>query len=475
MQINPVVSATNAAAVAAAQSANTPTVLIPVPGGNAQAFAIGALLNATVTQIQGKEAVLNLNGQAVLVRGATNLAVGAELNLKVTGEPGQPLLEVLSQKPSTDRAPLDVKVPTASSGNKLPQLALVDVVSKQPDGKLQVQIDGEPALATSQQPLQAGQRYTLQVIRTPNGLVLQPPPADSPETTTAIASAILRGLPSKPPELGQSVKPLLQELATLSETAPKPMADAASSVKQVLRTMIPDTLRAPNATEVEAAIRDGGQQYEAKIAEAVERKSSLRTAETNLVAKDATAPPARELGHDLKGTLLNLVETARTLRDASFDVPAARAALNGIEATQAVNALNQQSNGAFFMQIPIPDGDDWKTVHLAIEPEPTENDGETSSGFRVFMNVDLTELGETWIDVGMNSGGLMTVLYLNDANRERIIGASESLQTELQAEGFASAWVDVRSAADLPERMRLRAEHMKSGSPERSGLIDYEA
>lgn len=145
MQISPVVSATNAAAVVAAQTATTPTVLIPVPGGNAQAFAIGVLLNTTVTQIQGKEAVLNLNGQAVLVRGATNLAVGAELNLKVSGEPGQPLLEVLSQKPSTNRAPLDVKVPTVSSGNKLPQLALVDVVSKQHDGKLQVQIDGEPA------------------------------------------------------------------------------------------------------------------------------------------------------------------------------------------------------------------------------------------------------------------------------------------------------------------------------------------
>lgn len=281
-------------------------------------------------------------------------------------------------------------------------------------------------------------------------------------------------MPSKPPELGQSVKPLLQELATLTETAPKPIADAANSVKQMLRTIIPDVPRAPNATEVEAAIRDGGQQYEAKIAEAVDRKSTLRTTEMNLVPKDA-APQARPLGHDLKGTLLNLVETARTLRDASFDIPTARAVLNGIEATQAVNALNQQSSGAFFMQIPIPDGDDWKTVYLAIEPDQADNEGEASSGFRVFMNVDLTELGETWIDVGMSGGGLMAVLYLNAANRERIIAASESLQTDLQAEGFASSWVDVRSATDLPERMRLRAEHMKSGSPERSGLIDYEA
>jgi hypothetical protein len=343
---------------------------------------------------------------------------------------------------------------------------VVDVQAKQPNGQFQVEIEGQPVVAQSPLPLQPGNRYTLTVARTAAGTIIldtPPPNTPAPQLTQGVVSAILRGLPPSPaPDFARRVQPLLQEIEELPITTPKVVVEAAAAVKKVVDGILPSEPRLLKAEELRTAIRDSGLQQEAKLAQMVEQG-------------DKMVSPRSPVHHDLKTTLLALVESARAVKEIAPALPQALSTLNTIEAAQAVNALNQYQGGAYFVQVPFPEGEEWKTAHLAIEPEYGEDgaDGSTSPQFRVLLNVTLTKLGEVWADVSMSDTGLSTVFYLNETSRVQFAEQKQALEAELQAEGFGKTWIDLRSSQDLPERLQKRGMAMKAGTPEFSGLFDF--
>jgi hypothetical protein len=331
---------------------------------------------------------------------------------------------------------------------------VVDVIAREPDGRLRVTIDGRETTATSPQPLAPGGRYVVQVERTPAGVVLRPLP-DSPRLTTAVATAILRT--DKPPPIGESLPSLVKELSALPADAT--VRPAATQVKELAVQLLPSPDEPPTAERIKQLVEDGGTHFEAKLA---------RAAESPEVARPAPHT-------DLKSGLLSL---ARTVTDLSAAFPAAAATLDGIERQQAVNVLAQQSGGMAVFHIPFPDGPHWRTLGLGIEPDRTSTPDAAGrpTAFRVMMHVPLTALGETWIDASAESSRLRAVLYVSDAEaRERVRAELPDLRGELRAGGFGEVLLDVRPAADLTDAQRRTANAVREGVPAGGGLLDVQA
>lgn len=451
MQINPL-AATLSATPAVAAAVQT----LRVTSGDVTQIQTGITVAVSVLRAGNGEAVVNLAGKPVTVRGAVALSPGDVLNVRVNGG-ATPTLDLVGQQP---RAAATATAPPPP-GSAEPRVAVADVIDHQPDGKVQVALDGEPTVATPQQPLQPGNRYVVRVESTPAGVVLKPLP-ESPDLPQTVATAILRT--DRPPPLADTLPPLLREMNTVP---PQPKAQAAAAeVKAAVRAVTAEPGQPPTADNLKALVADGGQQFEAKLGRAVETLAD----EPKPGAPAPPAPPRP--APDLKGGLLKLMAAVPELVAA---LPAAVATVDGIERQQAANVLAQQNGGAYVFQVPFPDGVQWRTVSLGVEPDrdgPHDEAGRPTA-FRVMMHVPLTHLGDTWIDAGSDGSSLRAVLYVSDATaRERVRPDLPGLRADLAAAGFADVLLDVKPAADLTDRQRRRANAVRAGVPESGGLLD---
>ena len=459
--------------------------------GSLTAVPLGSLLQATVTQVNPRDAVLNVNGQSLTVSPSVGLQAGSVLFVRVP-KAGNGTLEIAAA-PTREPKPLaPLNIPTGST-----QLKVVDVTAALPDGRVLVQIEGQEQTATTRDPLVPG-RFVLEVSTTTKGIVLKAP-AETPALPTEIATAIIRATPA--PDLASNLKPLQAELKTLIESQPQsgkgePAAvvparvrEAAIAVSDTIKTIVPSSPRVLNATELQSLVENGGIQFEAKLARLVApdpassdpagaasaaKHSALKNEQSptkDPAPANGPAPKpdvAHELKTDLKGDLLRLLQTARELGVAS-QIPAAKATLDGIESQQATQTLAQATGTPYVLQVPFPDRDQWRTLHLSVEPEEQPdrgNDPERPGRFRMLMHVPLSELGETWIDAGLAGDSFRAAIFIDRAAvRERVSAALPELHSELRTEGFGEVFLDVRSTADLPARTRQQSSAMTAGRP----------
>jgi len=356
------------------------------------------------------------------------------------------------------------RVPATPSGVPrqavpLPQLSVVEVLPPTADGVPRVRVDGrEPVPAESAAPLTPGAKVIVQVERTPQGVRLLPTPtADTPQVTTAVVAALLKQ--ERPPPVSVALPKLVKELQEVPQAlAAKPVvARAVADLREAVRAQLPDSPRPPTAENLRALVEDNGQRYEAKLARQ---------------ADGGDGPSAA----DLKGGLLKLFQAVPALAHSQF--PAAKATLDGIEQQQGANVLSQQTGGPLVLQVPFPDGPHWRTLHLAVEPEDrgSDADDEQARPFRMLMHVPLSDLGDTWIDAGLNGNQFRAVLYLEQSGtRDRVRGELPALQNELQSSGFTDVLLDVRPTADLTAAQRKRGAAMAAGVPESTSVIDARA
>lgn len=483
---------------------------VRVLAGNLNAVPIGTLLQATVTRVSLGEAVLSVNGQMLTVRPAVGLQLGAVLlvrlpngNLSATptldlvngtpppsaGPPGQaatsPGLSGRLLSPSLASPPTPPSTQPASQNATPPRtltISQVNVLSVLPDGRMRVNIEGQEDVATTDVQLTVGGRYVLQVERTSAGLILRSPP-DDPDLSTAVVAAVLRD--SVPPDLGASLKPLLAELAALEPDASESVGgnsvnvkEAANVVRDALGAFLPSASRPPNSTELQNLVENGGLLFEAKLARLVTANENPSDGESSNPNQNGsgTAQPNRQSSPDLKESLLRLLQAVRDFGNVA-QMPATRAALDGIEAQQAANVFAQDQGKPYVLQVPFPDGGEWRTLHLAVEPERNRRQGSGESGdFRLLMHVPLTDLGETWIDAGLSSNRFRALLYLDGADaRDRVRAELPGLRTELLDGGFSEVLLDVRPTSDLPARQRKQVAAMQAGRPGSGTVLDVRA
>jgi hypothetical protein len=368
MQVTPadIVSLTSAQASTSAS--------VRVVAGNLASVPLGALLQAVVTQVTPRDATLEVNGQSVTVRPPAGLQTGAVLFLRVPNS-GPGTLEITA-------APRAAKpdAPAAPTGSA--QVKVVDVLEPLPDGRVRVLIDGQEQVATARDPatgapvpLAPGSRAVFEVVPTPTGPVLRPPPATA-NLDAEVTTAILRATPTA--DLAAALKPLQAELAGLLEAAgkgaaplPAPVREAANALQETVRSLVPTDARPPAAADLENLVANGGLHFEAKLARAADAEATPQQAAAEAggdLTGDPRADLRADLKGDLKGDLLRLLQTTRDLGIAA-QLPAARAALEGIEAQQASQTLAQATGTPYILQVPFPDRDGWRTLQLAFEPE----------------------------------------------------------------------------------------------------------
>ncbi|HEY1188273.1 MAG TPA: flagellar hook-length control protein FliK [Gemmata sp.] len=461
---------------------------VRVVAGDLASIPLGALLQAVVTQVDPREATLDVNGQSVTVRPPIGLQTGAVLLVRVPNSAPN-TLEI-----ATPRAPKPEvqSVPLGSS-----QVKVVDVLAALPDGRVQVRIEGQEQAAVARDPLTQvpvpltpGERAVLEVIQTPAGTVLRVPP-NTEALPTAVATAILAATPKN--NLTAALKPLQAELAALvappaagkgEQPVPAAVREAAGAVRETIRTILPAAPRVPTAADLQTLVENGGLTFESKLARAVNDLGPTNAALKQPPADVPGDPKGDVPGDvravvkgDLKGDLLRLLQTTRELGVAA-QLPAARAALEGIEAQQATQALAQATGTPYIFQVPFPDRDQWRTLHLSVEPDgpgggDTDEEQKGAGRFRMLMHVPLSELGETWIDAGLSGDRFRAAIYLDRSEvRDRVRAALPELRGELGTDGFAEVLLDVRSTAELPARTRQQSAAMLAGRPVSTSLLD---
>lgn len=334
------------------------------------------------------------------------------------------------------------------------------------DGRQTVQIAGREVTLPTAEPIPVGARTLVQIESTPEGVTLRPlPPNNVPPTR--IAEAVLNALPQRP-EVGPTLQALVKSLGDL------PAANATPEVAQLktlLAELIPSRNEAPTAAQLAKIVREGGLQYETRLAK---------------LPEDAPRDQVREVANgDLKGQLLRLLHAtaSKGSGDATQPLPAAKQALDAIEIQQTINTLAQATGGTFQLNLPLAGPAQWMTMQFAVQPDPTERDGEappggrSSSGFNLLMHVDLDDLGDTWIDARVTGKNLSAVLYLESASgRDLARTQSAELKSALREAGFESILVDVRSTTELPEgRGGTQFESLRRTEPITPSLVDERA
>lgn len=412
--------------------------------------------------------------------GTTTGSVG--LSRITTGTPDTIRQGSVPSDPTPSAGSASQHAATTAASPTRASVALVDVLSAGQDGRVQVRIDGQTTVATTTEPLTPGSRYVLQVEQTPAGLTLSPP-ADTPNIPEITAAAILRGSP--PPDLGAAVAPLLAELATIRASSTNsgdettPLQAAADTVHQALQAILPSDGTPPTTAGLRSLVEDGGLQYEAKLARSAAETTTPPPAASSATQTDPSTAPrsASEAVPDLKDGLLRLIQAARDLGQA-VQLPVAKQTLNGIEAQQAANMVAQTQGTPYVLQVPFPDGADWRTLHLAVDREPRNQsgDGGQDAGVRMLMHVPLSGLGETWIDAGVSGSRLRAVLYLESPTAQNQVRAElPGLESDLRASGFSEVLLDVRPADSLPLRQRQQAAAMQVGRSSGGSILDTTA
>jgi hypothetical protein len=255
--------------------------------------------------------------------------------------------------------------------------------------------------------------------------------------------------------------------------APTPADAREAAVRETLRALLTTDAKPADAAPPRSPTEPPAPQPDAKPVRS-EPSPGERPPQTDAAPRPERGP----VGSDLKGDLLRLLQAVQEVGTAAAPAPAARAALDGIEAQQAANVVAQSTGTPYFLQVPFPDGAAWRTLHLALEPDARRGrQGENGDGgVRLLMHVPLAELGDTWIDAGVSEERFRAVLYLEAAEtRNRVRAELPGLRDELRADGFAEVHLDVRATADLPARHRRQGAAMLAGRPDTVTVVDVRA
>lgn len=194
----------------------------------------------------------------------------------------------------------------------------------------------------------------------------------------------------------------------------------------------------PKAENLASFLRDGGMNYEARLAQSLHQPESLR----------------KLVETDMKGQLLN---TLQVLQEEAGQIPLQKLAsavkqnLQWIETQQLNTYLSQANNAPYQWDIPYMMGGQMKTMHLSVQPDTSsKNQNEQATersvaGHKVLFLLDLETFGQTRIDSYITPHSVDATLYIE--NKEAIKHLRPRLgdfQQRLQALGYGNTHLDVR-------------------------------
>jgi hypothetical protein len=422
---------------------------------------IGEQIPAQVVKVSPLGVLINLKGSQLLLQGLSGLKAGTELIVKVTGLEPQISLQVLSSV-SPRQAPL--------LAFEIGQEVTAKVAEQSAEGSFLIDIQGASFEAFSPEELPIGSWLNLRVEQLEPHLAFQIIDPQSDMTTAALQ--LMRDHLPHSATAAQSLERLQQALLGLAniplrgDVPTKELALGLNRMQTLLDQFLPQGTP-PDGRQIITLVRDGGLQYESKLAAAV---------------VSGHEEMARIAQGDLKGQILYLlqaVERAAEPAEASTVAAPLEDHLGHIETQQALNLLAQAYRAPFQFQIPFPSTQGPTTAFLSVEPEAhgSTESGATGSGHHIMLQFDAEELGRTSIDAYVAKHILRVIFYVEHS------GGLNLLQTELSGFrnqvqdrfGFQDVLLAARPLTQLSAEKKERFTALSAGIPAKVNVIDTRA
>ena len=482
---------------------------LPV-SGDVPALFPAQRLTATVLELNGQQALIDLKGVRVTVAALPGLQPGVEFFVQVAQVAPKLLLEV---------APRPTKAST-----QLPPLAVgqeieAEVVEASPGETVLVKVQGALLEAEAPKTLRPGTIFSARVEQVRPQVVLhvlsqseEGTDPESVENIQAEASRLVRiHLPHRT-DAGDSLHSLNQELASFVEHPPQdPVPSSLTKLQTLIKTLLPDQTP-PTAERLAAFVRDGGLHYEAKLwrlAESAPQALSqmagqdlkgllLQALQDVETAQAKTQPGEEELVDSLVSAKTEEVaeevlrELARegTRKEPASTSPASQniAAslvhhLENIESQQAVNVLAQVKGEPYQLQIPFFTGQGMTTAFLSIEPEGQSNgeggkrkSGEKGKGCNILFLLDLEGFGKTRIDARVGEQSLWVAFYVDQPHTVSLLKEEiPAFRETLQSLGYGEVLIVAKPLGQLSAEKRQKFDALTLGVPSSVHLLDVRA
>jgi hypothetical protein len=449
---------------------------------------LGQLLKGQVIQVlsEGTKALLNIEGQKILVQGESTFKNGQTISARVEQVSPGPVLRILSQSGSnsgkvidnTGAQPKQETTIQISSGKSSPisyfskpELDFLKITQGQTyTAEIKQVLDSENAIVRlnnrsymvqtlSSNSLKPGDPVPVVAGKTANGLFhfLQ---SDVPVFKQVDAGMIKPYLASRQP-FGEMITKLSILAGDISKAGQANLdSGKLAQLNQTLQLLSPGNGKTPDTQLLKAQVDASGVNYEAKVKQFLE--------------SGANPGKAMELSRDLKGQLLDIIQKLedQAIQAKGFSSTQSQAlkeqtqmfrqALDSIELNQLTNQIARQENQSILLQIPNPYGQESQTIKLFVRPtgdEESKKKGASKETYNLAFFLDLSKLG----NVRVNSHISQTQLSINmqvenpsvanfiDSNKEALSARLADLGFEASLSCCVEEKINISMENELPE------------------------
>jgi len=451
---------------------------------------LGQLLKGQVIQIfsEGTKALLNIEGQKIVVQGNPSLQNGQTISARVEQTAPGPVLRILSGSGRAAAKEISANDITATQSRQ-------DVTIQLSSGK------SSPISYFSKHGLDFlkfsdGQNYTTQVkqvldsesvivrlnnrnfiVQTAGSNTLKPGDPIS-VTTGKTANGLFHFIQSNEPVIKQvdaaMIKPYLASRQPFGEMITKLSALAGeissksgflkldsgklAELNQTLQFLNPGNGKNPGAQLIKEQVDVSGINYEAKVKQALE--------------PGADRGKALEMGRDLKGQLLDIIQKledqavrakgSTQLQTIKEHTQVFRQAVDSIELNQLTNQLARQENQSILLQIPNPYGQENQSIKLYVRQsgdEESEKKGGPKETYNLAFFLDLSKLGNVRVDSQISQTRLSVKMRVENQSVASFMDSKlEELSARLTELGFEASLtccvedkIDMDLENELPE------------------------
>lgn len=477
-----------------------PPALLKILGGEGssstpekfiQQLQLGQLLKGQVIQVlsEGTKALLNIEGQKVVVEGNPSFKNGQAISARVEQVSPAPVLKIISP-PETGRSPGTANDANIVSG-KLNQEGTIRLSSGKSSTIAYFTKHELEFLKFTQ-----GQTYPAQIkqILNPDSAIVQlknrnffaqtngsntlKPGDQIPVIAGKTADGLFHFRQSDGPVIrpvdAAMIKPYLTSrqgfgdmLTKLTTVAGEISSNSGSlkldgeklaSLNQTLQLLSPGSGKNPDAQLMRQQVDASGINYEAKLKQFFEQSVNQGR--------------AGELNRDLKGQLLDMVQkledqinqakgfSSTQLQTLKEHAQVFRQGVDNIELQQLTNQLARQENQSLLLQIPNPYGQGNSAIKLYVRPSGDGESGKKGADKKTYnlaFFLDLSMLGNLRVDSQITPNGLSIKIQVENQNVANFIesrtGELKSRLAELGFQADLSCRVEEKITMDLQNEL----------------------
>lgn len=435
---------------------------VPVKGLSPNGLVAGSLLTGVVVDTDQTKTVITLaGGQDVELPPQPELAKRDPVALTVVTV--RPAVQVRVAKAGAEEARNSQDV-----GLRDGQTSAARVLARQPDGTVQIDLNGHIVTADAPADVEVGSLLPVRARDVDGHLMLTILRGE--KGIEALAQHFLKEHVRSRDSLGRMLGGLLDRLKALVElgdsgataaTANKsgsPSAAASSSAKQQeplsgLKQLLEffQLQEEPEQAAIERSVQDGGLFLESKLAQSLDDAS---------------------LANDLKAALLKAVNAPPT-EDAKLN-SLLQDATSELERLQLSNVLSQLKEGALLCQ--VPGWPNSSPISLRIERDnETVGVQDAPESWQFLVSVDLDRLGSVRVDSRLQGQTFRAIFYVDSAHVDEFREGLNALQQELTGEEFSKVMLAVRDKDQLPPSLVRKFRDTTEGSSSSINMLDIEA